>query len=54
MTDTDLKTELWPWETPPVTTSTAGDPHEGCGGTWLVADDCDLIDRCDKCGEERA
>jgi hypothetical protein len=37
-----------------ITTSTTGDAHEGCGGIWRSADAHGLIDRCDKCGEERA
>jgi hypothetical protein len=28
--------------------------HMGCGGRWLPANDVQLIDRCDTCGQERA
>jgi hypothetical protein len=38
----------------PTTTSTTGDQHDGCGGIWESADAYGLIDRCSKCGEERA
>lgn len=28
--------------------------HAGCGGTWVPVGYSGLIDRCSKCGEERA
>lgn len=40
--------------------STRGDVHAGCGGTWgkpegaLESSMPGLVDRCTKCGEERA
>jgi hypothetical protein len=37
-----------------VTTSTTGDLHEGCGGTWEPDPACTLADVCSKCGEGRA
>lgn len=38
-----------------ATVSSTGDVHVGCGGVWRNSPDVpDYIDRCDKCGEERA
>lgn len=51
-------TRFWPFsEQGEPVPSTRGDIHEGCGGIWGApsdAHDSGLIDRCSKCGEERA